>query len=417
MNRKKVSRKKKRRIQRMRRLLILACVLLVLLNITALAGVIIYKVMDQSTQASITVAGDVMLHSPMLRSTYYYNSETNAYDFSSIFKYIEEDYKKADYTVCTFEGALGGGDYIGFENFISPPAIMSNLKNSGIDLCLLASNHLYDGYDEGLHATMDFMDQIKFNYLGIRQSTDIKPYKVQNIEGIKVGMVDYVYEAGNYKTINWKDVSDASDPLISSFNYNTLDQFYAEAKNRYEAMKNDGAEVCMIYLHWGTEYSLTQSSTQESMAQALCDIGYNLIIGSHPHVIQPVDVLTSTDGSHQTFVAYAIGNHLSNQRYEYLSSEANGETEDGMMVNIKLSKDFHGNVEISDISFTYTWVYMQTTDDNNQYYILPLDDLEALNDLPNLGTDPQDSINRTNKILGDSINKVKNALPIAVPEN
>ena len=369
------------------------------------------------TTAKILVAGDIMIHSPIYNSTYYHDTSTDTYDFSEIFKYIKEDYNSADYTLCTFEGSLGGGDLCGYPFFITPKIIMTNLKDSGIDCINLGSNHAYDGFDQGIQDTVNELDSIGLDYIGIRKDTDTKPYLIKEINGIKIGFIDYVYESNSYKALNGLTISNKSSPLINSFNYYHLDSFYDEIEARYKEMRMDGAEACLIIMHWGNEYQMIESDIQDTMAQKLCDIGFNGIIGSHPHVEQPVDLLTSTDGSHQTFVAYAIGNHLSNQRYEYLSNEANGQTEDGCMVNITITKDSNGNISITDLDFIYTWVYMQTTNGSNEYFILPLDDyktLEKKTGIEDLGTDPRDSIQRSDAIMKKGIMKVQSALPIAI---
>ncbi len=369
--------------------------------------------------ATICTAGDLMLHSPFIESSYYLDSATNTYDFSDIFTYIKDDYNAADYTVATFEGSLTGEPYSGYPMFRTPESFLGDMKNAGIDLCLLGNNHIYDGLDDGLQSTMEKMDALGFDYLGIRKDTSVKNYRIQDINGIKVGMIDYVYETtsqnGAKKAINAIDVSDESAPLINSFHEDRLDDFYKEIGDAYEAMKNEGAEYCIAYMHWGYEYKLVESDTQDAMAQKICDIGFNAIIGSHPHVIQPVDLLTSADSSHQTLVCYAIGNHLSNQRTELMEGAANGETEDGYMVTLTLSRDKTGTISLDKVDFLPTWVYRYYDGSSCKYYILPLDDPSSLAEktkITDLGTDPEDSIARTNAIIGEGVEKVQSALPI-----
>lgn len=147
----------------------------------------------------------------------------------------------------------------------------------------------------------------------------------------------------------------------------------------------------------------------------LCDMGVDALIASHPHVIEPVDLLTSTDGDHEMVCAYAIGNHLSNQRTEYMEGLTNGYSEDGMMVKLTVKRDAKGNISLDGADFIPTWVYMDQNPDN-EYFILPLDDpenLEKNTGLTNLTDDVTASLDRTDGIVGDGVKKVQNALPIA----
>lgn len=379
---------------------------------------------DYTASARVLAIGDVMMHEPFLRSPYYYNAESNTYDFSEMFKYIKDDYQNADFSILTFEGALTGEPYTGYPMFRTPNSIMNSFQDAGIDLCMLANNHIYDGLADGVMMTMDYMEQINLDYMGIRKSTDIQPFKIQEINGIKVGFIDYVYESadqeGYTKCINGIGIADEMAPLINTFNYNHLDTFYEEVTNAYTAMKNAGAEIVVAFMHWGTEYQLVENYLQDEIAQSLCNIGFNAIIGSHPHVIQPIDILTSADGSHQTFCAYAIGNHLSNQRIEFMDGDSTGETEDGYMIYLTIDRDHDGNVQISNIEFLYTWVYMAPDLNNRQYFILPLDNYESLAEITgfqDLGTDPVDSIARTNNIIGSGVALTQQSLPIKVPGN
>mgnify|MGYP000308517629 CR=1 FL=1 len=178
----------------------------------------------------------------------------------------------------------------------------------------LASNHVYDAAEEGFLRTLDVIKQKNLIPCGVRSSEEENRYTIQDIGGIKVGIISYVYEtteAGGAPSINGIPLSDSASALINSFDYNDLDSFYTELQDSLEAMEKDGAEYTIAYMHWGTEYQTQQSQQQEEIAQKLCDLGIDVLIGSHPHVIQPVDLLTSTNGEHQMVCAYAIGNFLS----------------------------------------------------------------------------------------------------------
>lgn len=289
---------------------------------------------------------------------------------------------------------------------------------AGIDMVNLASNHVYDAAEEGFLRTMDIVKQKNMLPCGIRSSQEEKPYTVRDINGIKIGIISYVYEtteAGGTPSINGIPLSDNAQTLINSFSYNDLDQFYTEVEAYLEAMEKEGAEYMIAYMHWGTEYQTQQSSQQEEIAQKLCDLGIDTLIGSHPHVIQPVDLLTSSDGKHQMVCAYAIGNFLSNQQKEYMQSEMpTGETEDGYVLSLSIERNKKGEVSLTDAAFTSTWVY-RFDNTGAQFYILPVNDpntLETSTGLSVISSEALESANRTGAIINEGVKKVKDALPI-----
>lgn len=435
--RRNAARKKRRRKRQIQRAILIAAMVLILILLilgiraivravsgggkepaqTTSAEVKDEKKDSKKSQAVITIAGDIVTHQPFLESTVYYDGEN--YDYTDIFKYIKDDYEAADFSAVTTEYSLTGENYSGYPTFCAPDAMAQALADNGMDMCLLANNHIYDGGDDGLQRTMDTLTDIGLSYTGVRKTDSDKKYIVQEINGIKVGFFNYVTETEGTegtKTINGITVSDDSADLINSFDEADPQSLYDEVKAILADMKDEGVEYTIACMHWGTEYQTTENENQDAIAQELCDLGVDALIGSHPHVIQPMDLLQSTDGDHQMVCAYAIGNHLSNQRTEYMEGYAeDGYTEDGMMVTLTINRDKKGNISLKQLDVTPTWVYHdQDTDD--EYFILPLDDadnLEETTGLTDLTTDVEDSLKRTNGIISDGLEKIQEALPIA----
>ena len=369
----------------------------------------------KEASATILTAGDIIVHKPFLTSSQYLRSD-GTYDYNSIFTYVKDDYEAADFTVTTVEGALTEGNYSGYPMFCSPDAVATTLSNNGVDMCLLANNHIYYNFDNGLQRTMDVMTANSLLYTGLRKTTADKPYLIQEINGIKVGFFNYVFETervNGQKTINGIAVSDESSELINSFNSQDLDSFYSKIETGLQEMKEEDVEFTIVYMHWGIEYQTTESAEQDAMAQKLCDLGVDALIGSHPHVIQPVDLLASSDGSHQMLCAYAIGNLLSNQRTEYMDGLAYGHTEDGVMLELTIQRDSERRISITKADFTPTWVAHFTNNDA-EYYILPVNEPENLPATTGMDVtaDARESLERTNAIIGAGVQKVQNALPI-----
>lgn len=438
MRRRRAARERRRKKRKIQRAILIAAMVLILLLAVLLVRAVVKKVTGSSKKepakttsvevkkedkaeskeatATINIAGDIIMHKPFLTSSVYKNGDD--YDYNPIFQYVKDYYNDADFSICTTEYALTGGNYSGYPTFCAPDAIADALAENGIDMCLLANNHIYDGGDEGLQRTMEVLDKDGIMYTGVRKKADDKKYVVKDINGIKVGFFNYVFETeevNGQKTINGIAVNDESADLINSFKEADPESLYSDVEQILSDMKEEGVEYTVACMHWGVEYQTEENSDQDEIAQKLCDMGVDALIASHPHVIEPVDLLTSTDGDHEMVCAYAIGNHLSNQRTEYMEGLTNGYSEDGMMVKLTVKRDAKGNISLDGADFIPTWVYMDQNPDN-EYFILPLDDpenLEKNTGLTNLTDDVTASLDRTNGIVGNGVKKVQDALPIA----
>ena len=359
---------------------------------------------------TIGSTGCMLLHSPFIDS--YPDAEGN-YDFSTIYKYITPYYSAPDFMTCEFEGSLAGPDagYSGYPLFLSPDVIIENIKDSGVDLQFLATNHVYDGGSDGFHRTMQVYDEKNIAFSGIRENSTAKQYVVEEINGIKVGFIDYVYETdGEGTNLNGIPLMQEDWDLVNSFDYNDLDSFYKEMQSNIASMKSEGAQFIIAQMHWGIEYQLEEADYQDEMAQKLCDLGVNAIIGGHPHCEQPIDVLDTSDGSGHMFCIYSEGNALSNQRTYLMDEMPTGHTEDGVMVTLTLHQNSDGSVEIKDVDLLPTWVYRYQDNDGSKYYILPLDDVENLEKttgISDIQQEAQDSYDRTMEELGSGLEKAK----------
>ena len=359
---------------------------------------------------TIGSTGCMLLHSPFIDS--YPDAEGN-YDFSSIYKYITPYYSAPDFMTCEFEGSLAGPDagYSGYPLFLSPDVIIENIRDAGVDLQFLASNHVYDGGSDGFHRTMEVYNQKSIAFSGVREKNTDKQYTIEDINGIKVGFIDYVYETdGEGTNLNGIPLMQEDWDLVNTFDYNDLNSFYTEIQHNIASMKTEGAQFIIAQMHWGTEYQLEESTYQDEMAQKLCDLGVNTIIGGHPHCEQPIDVLNASNGSGHMFCIYSEGNALSNQRTYLMDEMPTGHTEDGVMVTLTLHQDSNGNVTIKDIDLLPTWVYRYQDNAGSKYYILPLDDvanIETTTGISDIKQEAQDSYDRTMEELGPGLKKAK----------
>ena len=194
------------------------------------------------------------------------------------------------------------------------------------------------------------------------------------------------------------------------------DILYGEVRNSLVDMKAEGAGLSVVYIHWGEEYEIEESESQRKIAQQLCDLGVDVIIGSHPHVVQPMDLFTSTiDPEHKTICIFSLGNAVSNQRVVEMNLKT-GHTEDGAIFTLTLDQYSDGSVEIADVDVIPTWVNLSNVNGKTEYNILPLDDVEKgqwkerFNLTDSLLSSAGDSYLRTMTIVSPGLEKVQNYL-------
>lgn len=368
-------------------------------------------------RADISVAGDVMPHLPIVRS----GRTGNGYNFDDVFTYLESYISGADYAVANLETTFSGTDgkdYTGYPNFNSPDAIAASAKNTGFDMLLTGNNHIYDYGTPGLKRTLSVVESFGLESLGAVADKENSRHVIHTLGGVKVGMVSYTFadidNNGNV-TVNGHKTDSAAAGLISAFDYKKLSQFYTEAESEIAAMKANGADAIVMYIHWGDEYSTMISDSQQSIAQKLCDLGVDVIVGSHPHVVQPIDLLVSTvDPNHTTICAYSTGTLLSNLRADTIDMPTS-HCEDGLLFSFTLSKYNDGTTRVSAVKLLPTWVLVVGSGDDRDFRILPLDmntsDWGRVFDLSaEQQVNARDSYNRTIALVTQGLNKITSHL-------
>ena len=206
--------------------------------------------------------------------------------------------------------------------------------------------------------------------------------------------------------------------LCNYFYAQKLPAFYSEVERYLTEMESAGADATILFIHWGQEYVLSSNEEQRTIAQNMCDFGIDVIIGGHPHVIQPVELLESaTDPNHKTVCLYSTGNAVSNQRLGNLSAIKTAHTEDGILFSVTFEKYSDGTVYLASINAIPTWVNMHKNENGKtEYNILPLDighmsEWPTLFELGDNSTKAaNDSYTRNMDIIGDGLEKVSNYL-------
>ncbi len=337
---------------------------------------------EKEAFATVLSTGDIMVHDTQVYGAY--NSQTGEYDFSAFFKETAPYFKKADLSVANLEVTFGGtesGKYSGYPAFNTPDSLADTIKNSGLNFLITANNHSYDTELFGLKRTAQILKQKGIDFIGTRETTDDKTYAVKDINGIKIGMANYTYEGrpenalAGRKYLNGNLLKEEATALVNTFNYHQIDAFYSEAEAVISKMKHNGAEFIVFYMHWGNEYQLEANTWQKSIAQKLSNLGVDIIIGSHPHVIEPIELIHSEDGQNTTVCVYSTGNAVSNQRQEIMDSCPTGHTEDGMLFSFTLRK-YKNDVSLDSVDLIPTWVNRYKGGGGYLYTIYPLENAD-----------------------------------------
>lgn len=363
-------------------------------------------------RVTVCVVGDIIMHEAV-----YDGALTNPgedipeYDFSPDFQYVTPIFEESDLVIGNFEGTLAGPPYTGWPSFCAPDAIADDLYSAGFRVICTANNHCIDKGLDGLIRTATVFREKGFTVIGTRPDTESPMDTVADIEGIRIGLLNYTFETtgtAKRKALNGIPFPDGADPLICSFNPYREESFEVDLEAlllRVEALRLEGAEVICLILHWGNEYTTHSAEWQREMAQQLCDGGVDLIIGHHPHVLQEIDVLSSSVTGKQTLVYYSLGNFLGNWAYGTLGTS--GKAQDGMIARITFLKTADGTV-IEKGEYIPTFVVRLRNGSRLQHLIVPV--LPASSDPSAYQTTEKDmlaSYKRINKILGPCVGTTK----------
>ena len=333
--------------------------------------------------AKIINGGDLLVSDSLLA---YHRQEDGTFDFSSIFKYVSEYVKAADYAVINLETCMGKpGDYCGFPRFRSPDSIIEAARDAGFKMFLTASNHSYDWGVEGVIHKLDCLDKYGVDHIGTRRSVEEPLHKIVDVNGIKIGMLNYtkvsrasrrfwmiMNVAVNRKTGKKEKVivDRKGRELISLFRENRPKAFGETLKRDVEVLREQGADIIAVYPHWGTEYMIEWDFWQDLNAQLMCDAGVDVIVGSHPHVVQPVKVYTSEVSGKTTVCLHSMGNFVSSMNAEHEKENA-AYTEDGALFEYTVEKYEDGTAAVVHADVLPTWVKRKRQE--REFIVIPLE--------------------------------------------
>ena len=310
---------------------------------------------ETDTTFTLTAIGDVMCHNTQYMDAY--DSDTGTYDFSYVFDNISSYTKAADICIGNLETSFAGEDrgYSNYPTFNSPDSLADSLKSIGVDILSTAGNHALDMGFSGLSRTIDVLDKADISHLGTyKTQEDQDKVLIKYVKGVKIAFIDYTYGTNGI-----------SVPSDKKFCINLIDKDLI--KKHIETAKNQNADMIVACMHWGTEYQTKQNSEQEELADFLFQNGVNVIIGNHPHVIQPMEKRTVTleDGSTRDgFVVYALGNFICDQNAV--------NTRDSIILNLKITKHTDGSITIDNYDYVPIYMYKDTSVSKHKMKILDI---------------------------------------------
>ena len=306
----------------------------------------VVSLLQSNNMVNLTFVGDAMQHAPQITAA---QQADGTYDYSPCFQHLIDDITWADLAVVNLECPLGGKPYTGYPCFSAPDSYAQTLRDVGFDLFLTANNHCLDRRDKGLVRTCHVLDSLGIPHIGTYPNQQERnqriPYIV-NVKGIRIAFLDYTYGT-NGIPIQGNVVVDFIDQQV-------IADDIALARER-------GAHAICVNLHWGIEYQLKPVATQRTLADWLVSQGVDLIIGGHPHVVEPMEVRYSKEYDKNVLLVYSLGNFISNQ--------SDIDTRGGAMVKVSLRME-NGHAVIDNPRYKLFFVQKPVSRGEN-YVLIP----------------------------------------------
>ena len=308
----------------------------------------------EDVNIKMTVIGDIMCHNSQYKDAY----DGSTYDFSYVFDDIKNYISSADIAVGNLETTFAGKErgYSNYPRFNSPEQLAYNLKDMGIDVLCTANNHSMDTNYSGVVSTLDFLDDAGISHMGTsRTAEEQNQILVKDVNGIKIAFLAFTYGTNGIPV-----------PSANSYCVNLIDKDLI--LKQLELAKAQEPDLICVNMHWGLEYQNVQNSDQEDWADFLFENGVDVILGSHPHVLQPMEKRTVTleDGTTKDcFVIYSLGN--------FISGQTKKNTRTSIILNINFTKDGEtGKTTIGDVSYVPVYMYKSSSGSTKRYKLLDI---------------------------------------------
>ncbi len=315
---------------------------------------VVYQPLKKDSFVTITLSavGDLMSHEPQVNNA---RIGDNKFDFRPSFAEVKPYLSAADLTMGNLETTCAGKGkpYKGYPAFNTPDEYVEALKDAGFDLLLTSNNHSMDTGEDGLQRTISIIKKNKLAYTGTFTSQhDRDSVRIFTLKGIKLGVLNYTYGTnGSYPVEEHKYMLNVIDTVL--------------LKNDIALARKAGAEIVLVFYHYGIENKSDPTDDQKFAVGKAVEYGADIVLGAHAHVLSPVGWFQTKNAKVDTgFVAWGMGNFLSNQYWRYADA--------GVIVNLSLTKSVTKNtIRISSASYLPTWVYRGTNSSRKMHVVYP----------------------------------------------
>lgn len=299
-------------------------------------------------EISVMVVGDIMTHTPVVHSAY--DEGTREYNFESMFNEVKPIFAEADLLIGNLESPIAGDHlpFLGYPQFNTPVSMAPNLKNVGFDVLTTANNHTMDQYEAGLRNTLDVLDEYGIHHTGsARAAKEQAEGLIVEVSGIRVGIISYTYGTNGIPI-----------PVDKPYLVNMLD--IQQINKEVKSLKDRNADYIVAMIHYGVEYDRQPNGQQIEWTNQILDSGVDFVLGSHPHVVQPLEIKDNGKG-----VIYSLGNFISNQRDDWRDY--------GVILDLRIKKDFKtGETTLTKVDAIPTYVERTRGAARSDYLIHPL---------------------------------------------
>lgn len=308
------------------------------------------RVQAENDETSITIgaAGDVLLHGRVYKRM----QESDGYDFTPALENVVSMLEEPDFMIVNQE-SIPGGEEIGlsaYPSFNSPYEIVDALQEAGVDMVTGANNHTMDRGMEAVYNSISYYEEVGMNYVGVyKDEEDADTPRIVSVEDIDIGVLSYTYGLNGYT------VPDGHEYAVQLIDQDVIQEEIREIEKE--------VDVLMVSMHWGAEYERLPNDEQKELASFLADEGVDVVIGHHPHVLQPMEWVEGEEGN-ETLVYYSLGNFYSGQNYKH--------TDTGGIATFQVKKG-EGEIVISEPNVDFTQVVQGP---GEEYIVMPMAEAE-----------------------------------------
>lgn len=352
-------------------------------NSFILAGLLVFLASEaQQSELKLVFAGDIMGHDSQIASAL--ATGEPGYDYKPCFQYLRPYLQEADLVIGNLEVTFAGEPYKGYPAFSSPDVLAADLKWAGFDILVNANNHALDRGQNGLVRTIEVLREQEIVQTGTFSDPESRASHyplVVELKGIRIALLNYTYGTNG--------IRDRPPAIV-----NRIDR--AQIREDLQKARSAEPDFILVTMHWGNEYQLSESQGQEELAKFLFEQGADAIIGSHPHVVQPIRGEGSGD-----LVVYSLGNLISNQRKRYRDG--------GILLELVLSGE---RQEISSSAYLPVWVWKPVTKKGTRFTLVPAN-LDPASEL--LSSMPREDLNKMELFLNDTRLRLKGSREVILP--